>query len=83
MVVHDFYCINCGRRGIPLPRKIGHQHGKYHRKSLYCPYCKMTLNHIEVRTEDERIEFLENFEKGLYKDEAEESISVVRMSSIR
>ena len=75
---HQFYCMLCGRPGIPLRRKIGFQHGALHRKKLYCPYCKTEVNHIEVRNFAEKTEFLENFENGVYKDEAEESRLVCR-----
>ncbi len=68
---HDFYCINCGKKGIPITRQVGHKRGQLHRKLLYCPYCKHTVNHIEVSNEYERQEFLENFLAGNYKEEAE------------
>lgn len=79
---HDFYCIKCGKKGIPLARKKGLQHERMHRKKLYCLFCKEEVNHIECRTFADVEEFKENFEKGVYKDEAEESISYVRSSGI-
>jgi uncharacterized Zn finger protein (UPF0148 family) len=75
---HVFYCMNCGRKGIPLMRKSGFQHERFHRKKLYCPFCKMEVNHVECKTYADVEEFKENFEKGVYRDEAEESISYVR-----
>lgn len=75
---HSFFCINCGKKGIPLRRKVGFQHGRFHRKKLYCPYCKKEVNHIECKTQEDIDEFLENFNNGGYKDEAEESLSFVR-----
>ena len=33
-VEHSFYCINCGKKGIPLWRNKGHLHSKGHRKKL-------------------------------------------------
>ena len=47
---HKFYCLLCGREGIPLLRKTGFQRGSLHRKKLYCPYCKVEVNHIEIKT---------------------------------
>lgn len=79
---HDFYCMNCGRKGIPLSRRVSLQHGKFHRKKLYCIYCKEEVNHIECRTPEEVEEFKENFENGVYKDEAKESLDYVRGSRI-
>lgn len=75
---HQFYCLLCGRPGIPLRRKIGFQHGSMHRKKLYCPYCRVEVNHIEIKTLDEKIEFEENFKNGVYKDEAETSLVACR-----
>ena len=79
---HDFYCINCGKRGIPLPRQRGHQHSTFHRKKLYCIYCQKEVNMVECKNEFEVKEFLEDFANGVYKDEAKESISYCRNSSI-
>lgn len=78
----DFYCLQCGQKGIPLRRKPGQQRGKFHRKKLYCYHCKVEINHIEVRNDSEKNEFLENFAKGMYKDEAKESLSVCGSSRL-
>ena len=67
--IHDFYCLNCGKRSLSLPRKIGHQHEQFHRKNLYCPYCKITSNNIEVKNDIERVLFLEQYNKGVFEDE--------------
>ena len=79
---HDFYCMNCGRKGIPLSRRVSLQHGKFHRKKLYCIYCKEEVNHIECKTPEEVEEFKENFKNGVYKDEAQDSLSYVRTRRI-
>ena len=79
---HSFYCINCGNKGIPLMRKQGFKHEKLHRKKLYCIYCKEEVNHIECKTPEEVEEFKKNFENGVYKDEAKESLDYVRNSRI-
>lgn len=75
---HSFYCLNCGNRGIPIRRKIGHQHGAGHRKKLYCPNCRVEVNHMECRTQSEIEEFKINFVNGVYTDEAEKSICMCR-----
>ena len=79
---HKFYCLLCGREGIPLLRKTGFQRGSLHRKKLYCPYCKVELNHIEIKTLDEEEKFKEDFKNGVYKDEAEESRAFVGNSRL-
>ena len=78
---HDFYCNNCGSKGINIFRSRGSQRGAFHRKKLYCPYCKKTINHIECRTPWEAEEYKTNFINGVYENEKEESLSVIRASS--
>ena len=73
-VEHNFYCINCGSRGIPLSRKKGHQHGRFHRKKMYCVKCREEINHIECKTQEDIIEFTTNFKNGVYQEEAKESL---------
>lgn len=64
-------------------RKQGHKHINFHRKKLYCPYCKMEINHIECKTQEDVDEFKENFLNGEYKDEVEESFAYVRSTRLR
>ena len=80
---HDFYCIKCGHKGIPLSRKQGHQHERFQRKKLFCIYCQQEVNHIECKNDEDVAEFKRNFENGVYKDEAEESVSYVRAGGFR
>lgn len=79
---HRFFCLHCGQEGVPLARKQGHKHGKFHRKKLYCYHCKMDVNHIECKSDEETYEFKINFENGEYVDEAEESLANVRFTRI-
>lgn len=80
MILHDFYCIKCGNKGISIMRKQGHQREKFHRKKLYCPFCKNTINHIECKTMEDIEIFKQNFKEGLYINEAQESLSYLRTS---
>ena len=75
---HDFYCIRCGKKGIPVVRKRGHQHGKHHMKKLFCLNCQEEINHVECKNYADVIEFKEKFERGEYSDAAKESLSYVR-----
>lgn len=77
---YDFYCINCGNKGIPLQRSKSLKHEKFHRKKLYCLTCKAEVNHVECKSQEEVEQFLIDFERGVFKDEAEESLSIVRDS---
>ena len=73
-----FYCLNCGKEGLNVFRNAGHQHKSFHRKKMYCFHCKKEVNMIECKNEFEVQEFLENFNNGVYKEEAEESLSFCR-----
>lgn len=71
---HQFYCINCGKRGIPLARTRAKSREKFHRKKLYCLNCGTEVNHVECRNKEEVDQFLEWFDEGVFKEEAEESL---------
>lgn len=77
-VSHDFYCIQCGQKIYPLMRKKGTIKKKFHRKRLYCPYCKQEINCIEIRNDAEEFEFKEAFENGDFKEEAQESARYIK-----
>ena len=36
----EFYCTKCGKKGIPIARKLGSQREAGHLKRLYCPFCR-------------------------------------------
>lgn len=75
MELHDFYCLNCGKKGIGIFRNGGFQHGKFHRKKLYCPYCKLEVNHVECKSDEDVFLFKEAFENGEFREEAQMSIN--------
>lgn len=79
---HDFYCINCGHKNIPLCRKIGQQREQFHRKKLYCINCRLECNCIEIKNQEEKEKFLEAYNNGEFKQEAADSISHVRSCRI-
>lgn len=74
--LHSFYCINCGKKAIELPRKISHKHKDFHRKKLYCPWCKNTINCVEVKNSEQETIFKENFKNGVYDNERENSLDL-------
>lgn len=75
---HSFYCMNCGKKVYELMRPVSHQYGKHHRKALYCPWCKLTVNTIECRNDNEVYEFKEAFAAGEYKEELKESLDFIK-----
>lgn len=64
----DFYCTCCGKKGIPIARKIGAQREAGHLKKLYCIYCKKETNHCEIRPFGQYTyaDFQEEFEMGRF-----------------
>ena len=73
--IHDFYCINCGRKALSCVRPQAHRREKFHRKKLYCPWCQVTLNCVECANDTEAFDFKEQFEKGAFQEEAEISLA--------
>ncbi len=71
--IHDFYCTKCGNKGIPLSRRMGKIRPLDHRKRLYCPICRGEVNHVECRTWEDKQKFVEDFNAGIFKEEAQES----------
>ena len=67
---HDFYCMKCGRKGLPVHRKCGQFREPMHRKNLYCVFCREEVNHIEVRNQEEKEEFMEAFNNGEFTTES-------------
>lgn len=76
--ISKFFCIQCGKEGIPCIRKSSHKREKHHLKKLWCPCCRTEVNHVECRNDEEVYEFKEAYENGEYKEAAAESISHVR-----
>lgn len=72
--IHDFYCINCGEKGIPLMRPGNKKKATGHRKNMYCYHCKHTVNHIECNSIEAVAKFKDNFDKGLYQEEAQKEL---------
>ena len=64
----EFYCTECGQRGIPCIRNIGKNREPGHLKNLYCIYCKKEVNHAEVRPGGNYTleDFREEFNLGIF-----------------
>lgn len=68
--ISDFYCVKCGNKGMPVPRKMSKQREAGHLKKLYCIHCKMFTNHVEIRPFDLNYtvdNLKEDIANGLYK----------------
>ena len=76
--IHRFFCIGCGKEGIPLFRRAGFEKSSLHRKKLYCAWCKQTVNHVEIRNDQEKESFLESFAQGAFLEEFAESVEYIK-----
>lgn len=72
--IHSFWCMRCGRRGIPLPRPLSRTKERFHRKKMYCIFCGLTINHVECKNDIDIAEFKELFNSGYFQEEAEISL---------
>lgn len=64
----EFYCTECGKRGIPIARRIGQQREPGHLKKLFCLTCQKETNHAEIRPFGayDYEDFKEEFELGRF-----------------
>ena len=58
-------------------RKIGKQKERFHRKRLFCPWCKNDVNAVECKTQQDIDEFLDRYNKGEFVEEAKESMNYI------
>lgn len=70
-LMSDFYCTNCGKKGIPILRKKGSERENGHLKKMFCIYCNQEENMVEIKpngkytVEDFKLEYqYGNFENG-------------------
>lgn len=46
--ISDFYCTECGKQGVSLPRCTGERRKGGHLKKLYCLHCQKETNFVEI-----------------------------------
>ena len=78
LVQCSLYCLNCGEKGLPIWRDRSKLHTNEHRKVMYCPRCRETVNHIELQTPEQVDRFRADLAAGKYRDEAAASIEYVK-----
>lgn len=49
VTISTMVCCKCGQKGIPVPRRAGHERAKDHIKDLWCCNCKKVTKHKEIR----------------------------------
>lgn len=68
LLIHDFYCTQCGFK-ITLPRKKGKQRPAGHLKKIYCCNCKAEVNFVECNEINYTIEdYKKEIQDGVFKD---------------
>ena len=69
----DFYCTQCGNKGLPVQRLKGQEREKGHLKILYCIYCNKETNHVEIRSDQKYTykDFKTEFEYGNFNSSGE------------
>lgn len=82
-VISDFYCTQCGKKGIPIPRKNGNQRERGHLKKIFCIYCNEEVNHVEIRPFGSYTleDFEEEFKLGRFVNGKREAITDLTICS--
>ena len=77
-IVHEFYCTQCGERGIPVYRKYGQFRKVGHLKKLYCLPCGKETNHAECisASKYDSNMFFEEYKSGNFDSEGNRVLSL-------
>lgn len=72
-IIDEFYCTQCGRRGIPIARRKGAEREAGHLKKLFCLTCQKETNHAECKlfTKYSYEDFVIEFEYGNFSPEGQ------------
>lgn len=65
--ISDFYCTECGQRGISIPRKHGQARETGHIKDLYCIHCKKITKNVEISNGYTYFDFIEDFNNKVFE----------------
>lgn len=68
VTISEFYCTECGQKGIPIARKKGKQREAGHLKKIFCLTCQKETNHVEIKPFGSytKQDFLEEYELGRF-----------------
>ena len=77
-IVHEFYCTQCGERGIPVHRKYGQFREIGHLKKLYCWTCGKETNQAECvsASKYDSSMFFEEYQSGNFDSEGNRILSL-------
>ena len=93
-IENEFYCTQCGNKGIPIQRKRGQEREAGHLKKIYCLKCGIQTNHVEVKpytkytfddfkTEFEYANFDENGQRKITYGQLKELINNGKINKTR
>lgn len=71
MTESQMYCTMCGKRNIPVQRKINKEREPGHLKKMFCVHCGKTTNMVEIRPFGKKynLEWFElEYKMGNFKD---------------
>lgn len=73
VIMSDFYCTQCGSKGLPVWRRRGAEREAGHLKKLFCLKCQTETNHIECKsnTHYTNEDFYIEFEYGNFTPEGQ------------
>ena len=69
---NEFYCTQCGSRGLNVWRKRGAEREPGHLKKLFCFKCGKETNHVEIKEFAQKYsynDFVNEFEYGNFNEE--------------
>ena len=72
IILNDFYCTQCHKKGIPIPRQPGSEREAGHLKKLWCIYCCKETNFCEIQPNAQRYtyeDFLIECEYNNFKED--------------
>ena len=71
VIMSEFYCTQCGNKGLPIWRRSGREREAGHLKKLYCLTCGEETNHVECKenTHYQYEDFKTEYEYGNFSEE--------------
>lgn len=61
VIQSEFYCTQCGFKGIPIWRKENKKREQGHLKRIFCLKCQKETNHVEIKDSYTYNDFLFEF----------------------
>ena len=82
VVDHEFYCVHCGRKAVPICR-TGQMREAGHLEKQFCFFCGSATNHVEC-VPDSRYSkevFIQEYNDGNFSSEGQRILSLSKWRS--